>query len=312
MKTIKLYLAAPRGFCAGVVRAIDIVETALKKFGAPVYMKHQIVHNEHVVNELTAKGAVFVEDFDDIPPGSVVIFSAHGVPPSAHRIAAERHLKAIDATCPLVTKVHRQVTRYNDNDYQIVMIGHKNHVEVIGTMGHAPERTVLVETVEDVQNLNLTAEKIAFTTQTTLSYDDTAEIIDALKEKYPHIEGPKADDICYATQNRQNAVKAFANQCDLILVLGSKSSSNSNRLAEVGRYQGVPAHLIASADTIDPAWLDNVNSVGITSGASTPEVLVQETINWFKSMYDRVDLEEVIIEREHITFGLPKELTFEN
>jgi 4-hydroxy-3-methylbut-2-enyl diphosphate reductase len=272
-------LANPRGFCAGVDRAIEIVEIALERHGAPVYVRHEIVHNRHVVDELRAKGAVFVDDPSDVPIGAVLIFSAHGVSPAVRKSAAERRLRVIDATCPLVTKVHGEARRLAENDYDIVMIGHKGHVEVEGTMGHAPDRMHLVESAGDVAKLEIRdADRVGVVTQTTLSVDDTREILQALRDHFPRIAVPRNDDICYATQNRQDAVKKLTEEADVVIVVGAPESSNSTRLAELATRRGVRSHMVQTAGEIDPAWLAGARCVAITSGASAPEVLVTQVV----------------------------------
>ncbi|HCO77322.1 MAG TPA: 4-hydroxy-3-methylbut-2-enyl diphosphate reductase [Rhodocyclaceae bacterium] len=271
-------LANPRGFCAGVDRAIAIVEEALKRFGPPVYVRHEVVHNRHVVDGLKARGAVFVETLADVPDDAVVIFSAHGVSQAVREEAAARGLKVLDATCPLVTKVHLEVQRLYRAGYQIVMIGHAGHPEVEGTMGQVPDRVWLVENERDVANLPELGDRVAFVTQTTLSVDDARRIVAALTARFPHIVGPKKDDICYATQNRQDAVKALAPQCDVVIVVGSPTSSNSNRLREVARNLGVPAYMVDNAAEINPEWVAGKSRIGLTAGASAPEILVREVI----------------------------------
>ena len=304
----RLLLASPRGFCAGVDRAIEIVELALEVYGAPVYVRHEIVHNRHVVEGLREKGAIFVEELAEVPSGSLVIVSAHGVAPSVRHEARTRDLRTIDAACPLVTKVHLEALRYARNGFQIALVGHRGHVEVAGTLGHAPDRIRLVETVEDVARLEVEDEdQLAVLTQTTLSVDDTAEIIEALRKRFPRIHLPKKDDICYATQNRQNAVKTIAREADLVLVVGAPSSSNSNRLVEVARAQGAEARLTESARDIDPAWLEGVRVVGVTAGASTPETLVEEVIERLRGLGCKT-VERVKIVEEKIRFTLPPEL----
>lgn len=303
-----LYLIKPRGFCAGVVRAIDIVERALDLYGAPVYVRKQIVHNPIVVEDLRAKGAVFVESLDEVPASSVVIFSAHGVAPEVYEDADRRELNVIDATCPLVTKVHIEARRYAKEGRTILLIGHEGHDEVIGTMGEAPDRILLVEDAEDIDRIeSLDAANIAFLTQTTLSVDDTREVIDAIRARYPEIKSPAKEDICYATQNRQEAVKAIAPKIDLLLVVGAANSSNSLRLVEVARQNGVRAHRIDQASEIDGAWLDGVRAVAITAGASTPERLVEEVADYFRHRgVSRVEEFEMV--RENVVFPLPKQL----
>jgi len=272
-------LANPRGFCAGVDRAIEIVEIALERFGSPVYVRHEIVHNRHVVEELRAKGAVFVEDPEDVPIGSVLIFSAHGVSPAVRTRAAERDLRVIDATCPLVTKVHGEARRLAENDFDIAMVGHEGHVEVEGTMGHAPDRMHLVASVADVANLEVRdPDRLGVVTQTTLSVDDTREIMDALAKRFPNVALPRNDDICYATQNRQDAVKTLTDEADVVIVVGAPESSNSNRLAELAARRGARAHMVQTADEIDPAWVADARCVGVTSGAGAPEVLVTQVV----------------------------------
>ena len=304
----KIYLASPRGFCAGVDRAIDIVELALKIFGPPVYVRHAIVHNRWVVNQLKEKGAVFVEDIEDIPEGAVTVFSAHGVSPQVRENAKKRKLKVIDATCPLVTKVHMEAKRFAKEGYTILLVGHKGHVEVEGTMGEAPDRIILIETPEDAEKVQVPdPQRVAVITQTTLSVDDTREIIEILRKRFPAIETPKADDICYATQNRQDAVKELVRICDLILVIGSKQSSNSNRLREVAEKNGVTSYLVSDETEIAETWLKGIRAVGITSGASTPEFLVERVINKLKSL-GGVGPFDVVKTREHVTFALPPEI----
>ena len=306
--SFKILLAKPRGFCAGVDRAISIVEMVLERYGPPVYVRHAIVHNHYVVESLKKKGVIFVEDVREIPPGSIVIFSAHGVAPAVVEEARRRNLKMIDATCPLVHKVHREVRRFAAMGYTIILVGHRGHVEVEGTMGEAPDNVILVETVEDARKVQVPdPDKVALTTQTTLSVDDTREIIEVLKERFPNIVLPKADDICYATQNRQDAVKKLARLSDVVLVIGSKESSNSNRLREVAEKQGVPAYLIEDETYISPALIDGARVVGITSGASTPEVLVKRVIDRLMDM-GATEVEELDGVKENIRFALPKEL----
>ncbi len=278
-KTMPIILANPRGFCAGVERAIAIVERALEQFGAPIYVRHEVVHNKFVVEGLRARGAVFIEALADVPRGSTLIFSAHGVPKSVRDEAAERGLRIFDATCPLVTKVHVEVSRMRAEGREIIMIGHKGHPEVEGTMGQSAGGMYLVETIDDVEKLQVpNPSLLAYVTQTTLSVDDAATIVNALRAKFPEIVGPKKDDICYATQNRQDAVRVLAQNCDLVLVVGSVSSSNSNRLRELAALLGRQAYLIDGADNIDPAWLEGAPRIGVTAGASAPEVLVDEVI----------------------------------
>jgi 4-hydroxy-3-methylbut-2-enyl diphosphate reductase len=301
-----LYLAGPRGFCAGVDRAIDIVEMAIQLYGPPVYVRHEIVHNRHVVDDLRRKGAVFVDQLDGVPEGSRVIFSAHGVSPTVRADAKARGLRALDATCPLVTKVHLEALRYAREGYTIVLIGHRNHVEVEGTMGEAPESIVLVESREEAEALDLPdPSKVAYITQTTLSVDDVRAIVETLKRRFPAIREPAKDDICYATQNRQNAVKELARRCRVVLVVGAPTSSNANRLVEVARSLGVDAHLIESAGDIQADWIHG--DVGITAGASTPEAIVRECVERVRSLGD-YQLEEFRLVEERVMFPLPAEL----
>ena len=305
---LRVLLASPRGFCAGVDRAIEIVELALQVYGAPVYVRHEIVHNRHVVDGLRLKGAIFVEGLAEIPRGSLVIFSAHGIAPSVRDEARKRELRTIDATCPLVTKVHLEALRFARDDYEIVLVGHRGHVEVVGTLGHAPDRIHLVETLDDIDRLEVQNEgHLAVLTQTTLSVDDTREIIDALRRRFPRIHLPSKDDICYATQNRQNAVKAIAREADLVLVVGAPSSSNSNRLVEVARAQGAEARLVECAKDIDPCWLAGTDVIGVTAGASTPETLVDEVLERLHTLGCSV-VEEMKLVDEKIRFTLPPEL----
>ena len=310
MTALTLYLAAPRGFCAGVDRAIKIVEMALKKWGAPVYVHHEIVHNKYVVDDLRDKGAVFVEELDDCPPDRPVIFSAHGVPKSVPAAAAAREMVFVDATCPLVSKVHIEAARHHEAGLQIIMIGHKGHPETVGTMGQLPSGEVLlVETVEDVARVDVRDDaRLAFVTQTTLSVDDTADIVAALNARFPAIVGPHKEDICYATTNRQEAVKAMAPKCDAMLVVGAPNSSNSKRLVEVGRRAGCGyAQLVQRATDIDWRSLEGITSIGITAGASAPEILINEVIDAFKSRYD-VTIESVETAKEDVEFKVPRVL----
>jgi 4-hydroxy-3-methylbut-2-enyl diphosphate reductase len=307
---LTLYLAAPRGFCAGVDRAIQIVELALQKWGAPVFVRHEIVHNKYVVDDLKAKGAVFVEELDDCPDDRPVIFSAHGVPKSVPAEAAKREMIYVDATCPLVSKVHIEAERHHTNGLQIVMIGHDGHPETVGTMGQLPKGEVLlVETVEDVATLEVRdPHQLAFVTQTTLSVDDTIDIVAALQERFPDIKGPHKEDICYATTNRQEAVKAMAPHADAMLVVGAPNSSNSRRLVEVGARAGCDyAQLVQRATDIDWRALDGITSIGITAGASAPEVLVNEVIDAFRDRYD-VTVEQVETAQENVHFKVPRVL----
>ncbi|MBI3915573.1 MAG: 4-hydroxy-3-methylbut-2-enyl diphosphate reductase [Betaproteobacteria bacterium] len=303
---MEIVLAQPRGFCAGVVRAIDIVELTLATHGPPVYVFHEIVHNRHVVESLQSRGAVFVQDLAEIPPGAVTIFSAHGVSNAVVEQATRNQLRVIDATCPLVTKVHLQAQRYSRRGYDIVIIGHLGHEEVEGTMGSVDGPVYVVSTVEHVARLQVSnPERVAYVTQTTLSIDDTRDVIAALKRRFPSIQGPGLDDICYATQNRQNAVRDLAKQVDLLLVVGARNSSNSNRLREVGVQCGVPAHLIENERDLDPAWLKAVSRVGVTAGASAPEVLVQRVIEKLQQFNFTAITEQSGL-RENTTFRLPK------
>ena len=308
ISTKKIILLRPRGFCAGVVRAIDVVKIALELYGAPIYVRKEIVHNKHVVDELRAAGAVFVEELNKVPAGARVIFSAHGVSPVVRKEAAERDLQVIDATCPLVTKVHLEAVKFARKDYSIVLIGHKDHDEVIGTLGEAPESTVLVSTVGDVDQLAVRdPEKVGFITQTTLSLEETTDIVARLRERFPKIQGPPAQDICYATENRQLAVKAVAPMCQLLLVVGSQNSSNSRRLVEVCEREGVKSYLIDDLREIRPEWLSGVDIVAVTAGASAPENLVQELISSLQTRGYR-EVEEVEIKEEDVRFSLPNEL----
>ena len=303
---LNLVLASPRGFCAGVDRAITIVEKALEMYGAPIYVQHEIVHNKHVVQRLRNEGAVFVENIDEIPEGSHAIFSAHGVSPEVRKRAEKRKLQVLDATCPLVTKVHREAQRYAKEEHTIILIGHHNHVEVKGTVGEAPEHIFVVGTVEEVSDLKIPDEKkVGYITQTTLSLDDTAEIIIALKERFPEIKGPAKDDICYATQNRQNAVKVLSKEVDLVLVVGAQNSSNSVRLLEVAETTGVKARRIESAAELDPEWLEEVRNVGITAGASAPEDIVQGIVAEISKMSSSSSVRDLEIVQEDVTFALP-------
>ncbi len=303
----KLLLAAPRGYCAGVDRAVQTVERALTLYGAPVYVRKEIVHNKHVVEQLRERGAVFVYELDDsVPEGAVTVFSAHGVSPTVQADAERRGLQTIDATCPLVTKVHREALKFAAEGYTIVLIGHGGHEEVEGTMGEAPEHIVLVETEDDVDRLEVPdAEKLAYISQTTLSVDETRAIINRLRERFPSIIGPRTDDICYATTNRQAAVKQMAPHCDLVLVIGSQNSSNSNRLVEVAREHGAASELIDNAAQIEDEWLEGVRVVGITSGASAPEELVQRVVDFFRAR-GTADVAEFEVVQEDVRFMLPK------
>jgi 4-hydroxy-3-methylbut-2-en-1-yl diphosphate reductase len=305
---LRIVLAQPRGFCAGVERAIGIVECALERFGPPVYVRHEIVHNKHVVEALKSKGAQFVDEVDQIPRGAVAVFSAHGVAESVELVARERGLRVIDAACPLVTKVHKEGQRYAGNGFDVVLIGHAGHPEVEGTMGRIRGRVHLIGSVEEVARLEPgDPSRLAFVTQTTLSVDDTRDIIAALRARFPAIVGPDTRDICYATQNRQTAVRALARQVDLILVVGAQNSSNSNRLREIGEAAGTPSYLIESAETLDPRWLNGVRTLGITAGASAPELLVQDLIAKLREDY-AVQVEVLAGIEENVHFRLPPEL----
>ncbi|HEV7814083.1 MAG TPA: 4-hydroxy-3-methylbut-2-enyl diphosphate reductase [Janthinobacterium sp.] len=304
----EILLAQPRGFCAGVDRAIEIVERALQQFGAPIYVRHEIVHNAYVVDDLRKKGAVFIEELRDVPPGNTLVFSAHGVPKSVRQEAQTRGLSIFDATCPLVTKVHVEVAKMRREGREIVMIGHAGHPEVEGTMGQAELGMYLVETVQDVAALQVAdPDMLAYVSQTTLSVDDTADIIEALKSKYPNVVEPKKGDICYATTNRQEAVKFMAPQVDMVIVVGSPNSSNSNRLREVAEKKGTPAHMVDNASQIDPAWLEGMMRIGVTAGASAPEVLVQAVIDRLKE-YGVKSVRALDGIQEFVTFPLPKGL----
>ncbi|MBI3010946.1 MAG: 4-hydroxy-3-methylbut-2-enyl diphosphate reductase [Candidatus Omnitrophica bacterium] len=304
----KILLAKPRGFCAGVERAIEVVEQALTTFPGPVYVRKEIVHNPHVVSALRAQGAIFVDELTQVPEGSHTIFSAHGVSPAVHATAKERRLKVVDATCPLVTKVHVEAKRFAREGYTLFLIGHEGHEEVEGTMGEAPSDIHLVQTVEQARTVRVEdPEKVAVITQTTLSVDDTRAILETLKARFPALVTPSKDDICYATQNRQNAVKAIAREAEVILVIGAKNSSNSIRLTEVAEGAGRLAYLINEASEIHPAWLDGIRCVGVTSGASAPEHLVQEVVAYLKR-FGAARVEEVELVQEHVNFGLPAEL----
>ncbi|HUI53608.1 MAG TPA: 4-hydroxy-3-methylbut-2-enyl diphosphate reductase [Bryobacteraceae bacterium] len=304
-----IFLLKPRGFCAGVVRAIDVVKIALDLYGPPVYVRKEIVHNKHVVDELREAGAIFVEELDEVPIGARAIFSAHGVAPSVRKEAKERQLDVIDATCPLVTKVHLEAVRFARDGYSIVLIGHKDHDEVIGTLGEVPDRSFLVETVEDVDRLELPDPvRVRYLTQTTLSLDETRDIISRLKERFPLIQGPPAQDICYATENRQMAVKAISQFVDLLLVVGSQNSSNSKRLVEVGQNFGVRSYLVNDRSDIDPCWLEGVKNVGVTAGASAPEHLVAELMAFLRESSFH-QMEEIELVDEDVRFSLPAELT---
>jgi len=305
---MKILLASPRGFCAGVNMAIETLETAIRLHGTPVYVYHEIVHNKHVVDRFVREGAVFVNAVEEVPEGAVLLYSAHGVAPEVRRVSADRRLRAIDATCPLVTKVHLEAIKYAKSGYRIVLIGHEGHDEVIGTMGQAPEAFTLVDSTAEVDALPFgPSDKLAYLTQTTLSVDDASKIIARLKERFPQIVGPPKDDICYATQNRQEAVRLLSEDADVVIVLGSQNSSNSQRLAELARDSGIRAHLIDGANEIDPKWFTGAETVVITAGASAPESVVQDCIEWLKSRYDAT-VEERKIRDEEVYFPLPKEL----
>jgi 4-hydroxy-3-methylbut-2-en-1-yl diphosphate reductase len=304
----RVLVAAPRSFCAGVVRAIDIVEKLLEQHGPPVYVRHEIVHNVHVVRDLEARGAVFVESEDDVPEGALVVLSAHGVAPEVYRRCEDRNLKVVDAVCPLVSKVHAEARRYAGRGLKIALVGHAGHVEVEGTMGEAPEAMVLVETPEDAQDIELEeGQQLAYLTQTTLSLDDTAEVIDALRERFPDLVGPPSADICYATQNRQDAVKKICEEATLVLVVGSRTSSNANRLVEVARALGVEAYLIDDESDLDLAWLEGHETVGLTAGASSPDLLVDGVFEKLSEV-GFTEREEAEIAREDVFFRLPAEL----
>jgi 4-hydroxy-3-methylbut-2-enyl diphosphate reductase len=304
----KILLAAPRGYCAGVDRAVQTVERALELYGPPVYVRKEIVHNRYVVDSLRERGAVFVDSETEVPEGANAVFSAHGVSPEVHANAAARGLNTIDATCPLVTKVHREAIKFAADGYTIVLIGHEGHEEVEGTMGEAPEAMVLVENVADVDSLEVADEtKLAYISQTTLSVDETHAVIVKLRERFPHITGPRLDDICYATTNRQAAVKQLATQCDLVLVVGSRNSSNSNRLVEVAREYGAQAHLIDAAAQVQEEWLAGMDTIGITSGASAPEILVRQLVEFFQARGTE-DVSELLVIAEDVRFMLPKKI----
>jgi 4-hydroxy-3-methylbut-2-enyl diphosphate reductase len=308
MEDMKVLLASPRGFCAGVNMAIESLELALGAFGPPIFVYHEIVHNQYVVSHFRGRGVTFVDDLAEVPAGATLLFSAHGVSPEVRRIARERRLRAIDATCPLVTKVHLEAIKYAEAGYTILLIGHEGHDEVIGTMGEAPEAIVLVEKPEDVALLQVADEsKVAYLTQTTLSVDDANRIITRLKERFPKIASPPKDDICYATQNRQEAVSLLSQGADLVLVVGSQNSSNSQRLAELARERGIAAHLIDGTSDIDPAWFAGVETVLVTAGASAPEVVVEECLDWLRDRFGAT-VEPRSIREESVSFPLPREL----
>jgi 4-hydroxy-3-methylbut-2-enyl diphosphate reductase len=305
----RVLLAKPRGYCAGVDRAVITVEKALEVYGAPVYVRKEIVHNRHVVDTLRERGVIFVDDTSEVPEGALVVFSAHGVSPAVHAEAERRNLRTIDATCPLVTKVHKEVNRFARDDYDILLIGHEGHEEVEGTSGEAPEHVQLVDTAADAQRVHVRdPEKVVWLSQTTLSVDETMERVDQLRERFPELSDPPSDDICYATSNRQVAVKAMAAECDLVLVVGSRNSSNSKRLVEVALQAGArDAHLVDFAHEVDATWLDGVETVGVTSGASVPDVLVMELLGWLADQ-GWADVQEVTTANEKISFALPREL----
>ncbi|MCS7168729.1 MAG: 4-hydroxy-3-methylbut-2-enyl diphosphate reductase [Gemmatales bacterium] len=305
---MRVILAEPRGFCAGVVMAIESLERALELFGTPLYVFHEIVHNQVVVERFRSRGVIFVDDLEQVPEGSVVLYSAHGVAPAVRETARRRRLRAIDATCPLVTKVHLEAQRFGREGYTIFLIGHADHDEVIGTMGEAPQAIRLIESLDDVEKIDLPADtKVAYLTQTTLSVDEANVIIEALRRKFPHIVGPNKEDICYATQNRQEAVKALAPQADVVLVFGSQNSSNSQRLAEIARACGKPAYLINHIRELDPKVLDGAHTVLITAGASAPEDVVQEAVHWLRERY-QAQVETHTVREEFVHFPLPREL----
>ena len=304
---MEILLAKPRGFCAGVERAIEIVERALAQFGAPIYVRHEIVHNKSVVEDLRAKGAVFVEELDEVPRGATVIFSAHGVSKAVQADAERRGLKVFDATCPLVTKVHVEVAKMLREGYEIIMIGHRGHPESEGTMGQAAAGMHLVETVDDVAALKPASDRLAYVTQTTLSVDDAAQIVSALRARFPQIRGPKKDDICYATQNRQDAVKFMAPQCDVVIVVGSPNSSNSNRLREVAQSRGAPAYMVDNAAQLQPQWIEGKARIGVTAGASAPEILVKDVISRLREL-GATRVTQLDGREENVVFALPREL----
>ena len=307
---MRVLLASPRGFCAGVDRAIEIVEQTLARYGPPVYVRHEIVHNRHVVETLRGKGAIFVDEPEQVPPGSLLVFSAHGVSPAVREAAAKQGLRSIDATCPLVTKVHKEAQRFAKEPREIVLVGHAGHVEVEGTLGQAPDKMHLVQTVNDVEKLEVRdPTRLAVLTQTTLSVDDTRDVLEALRLRFPEIVLPKRDDICYATQNRQNAVRELTREVDLVLVVGAPTSSNSNRLAELASKSGLPSHLVEDADDIDPAWLEGVRSVGVTAGASAPEFLVEQVLERLRALRpDGFEIDSLPHVDEGVVFQLPAEL----
>lgn len=303
---MKILLASPRGFCAGVKRAVETVTAALEKYGSPIYVRHEIVHNKNVVDDLKKKGAVFVKEVDEAPSGSLVIFSAHGVGKSVYEEAKKRGVHVLDATCPLVSRVHVISKRHEKQNFKIILIGHKGHPEVEGTMGQTESPIHLVETVDDVEKLPFTSEeKLAYVTQTTLSLDETKEVVAAIRERYPSVIGPKGGDLCYATTNRQEAVKSIIDECERLFIIGSKNSSNSNRLMEIGKRKGIPSYLIDSKDELQTAWLEGVSVIGVSSGASAPEYLVSGLVNRIKSLYANVSVEERCVKDENISFFAP-------
>jgi len=305
---MKILLASPRGFCAGVNMAIECLDAAIKMFGPHIFVYHEIVHNRYVVDRFTRQGVTFVDEVSEVPSGSVLLYSAHGVSPEIRRQAKDRNLTTIDATCPLVTKVHLEAIKYARENYNIILIGHAGHDEVIGTMGEAPASITLVETPEEVASLSFPSEsKLAYLTQTTLSVDEATQVISALKSKYPNIESPPKEDICYATTNRQDAVKQLVTQADILIVLGSQNSSNSRRLREIGQTYGIPAHLIDGSNELRPEWFQNVETVVISAGASAPEEMVTDCIDWIKTRYG-AEMDEIVTREEHVSFPLPKEL----
>jgi 4-hydroxy-3-methylbut-2-enyl diphosphate reductase len=310
LRAVKILLASPRGFCAGVDRAIEIVELCLERFGPPVYVRHEIVHNRHVVQDLRSKGAIFVDDLADVPEGSLLVFSAHGVSPQVRDTAAARGLRVLDATCPLVTKVHVEALRFAKEGFEIVLVGHAGHVEVEGTMGHAPAQMHLVENVDDVAKLSVRdPEHLACLTQTTLSVDDTRDILEALRARFPAIRLPRKGDICYATQNRQNAVKELVRDAEVLLVVGAPESSNSNRLVELGARSGARAHLVQGADDVDPAWIAGARCVGVTAGASAPELLVQQVVERVRAIGgEGTQVDSLPPVDEGVVFQVPAEL----
>lgn len=305
----KVILAAPRGFCAGVAYAIEVVNLALKAFGTPLYVRHAIVHNEHVVRSFEQRGVIFVEDLEEVPPGATVVFSAHGVPPAVRQQAAERGLRVVDATCPLVNKVHREITRFARQGYHILYIGHRGHVEAIGSMGHAPGQITLIDNIEEAEQVQPPPDRpLAVATQTTLSVDEVNAILQVLRRRFPHLELPRKEDICYATTNRQAAVKALAKQCELVLVVGSRTSSNSNRLREVAEAQGVPAYLLLEPHEVRPEWVERYRVIGVTSGASTPEATTEAIVGELLRYNPNATVETLQLMEEDIEFIPPRTL----